>query len=258
MRPVTYAFLDAPLPLAFAHRGGAAAALENSMAAFEGAIALGYRYLETDVHATADGVLLAFHDRTLDRVTGRRGRLRHLTYADVATVRIGGTAAIPRLEDILGTWPDVRVNIDVKDWPAIDPLVETIRRTASLDRVCVASFSDRRLARVRAALGPRLCTSLGPLGVLRLRASSYGRMLSQAAASVVPCAQIPPRAGVVPIVDARLVETAHRRGVSVHVWTVDDPAEMNRLLDLGVEGLMTDRPEILREVLLGRGRWHGS
>jgi glycerophosphoryl diester phosphodiesterase len=258
VRAATYAFLDAPLPLAFAHRGGAAGALENSMEAFERAIGLGYRYLETDVHATADGVLLAFHDRTLGRVTDRQGHLRRLTYGDIAQVRIGGSAAIPRLEDILGAWPQVRVNVDVKDWPAIGPLVETIRRTQARDRVCVASFSDRRLARVRAALGPGLCTSLGPLGVLRLRASSYGRVLARAAATGVPCAQIPPRAGMLPIVDARLVEAAHRRGISVHVWTVDDPAQMNRLLDLGVDGLMTDRPEVLRDVLLGRGRWHGS
>ncbi len=255
--PTPYPFLDAPLPLAFAHRGGAGSGIENSMAAFEYAVGLGYRYLETDVHATSDGVLLAFHDRTLDRVTEQRGRLRQLTAADIDGIRIGGSAAIPRLEDILGAWPDVRVNVDVKDWPAIGPLVETVRRTGALDRICVASFSDRRLARVRAALGPALCTSLGPLGVLRLRVTSYGRLLGRAAASGVPCAQLPVRAGPVPVVDRRLVDAAHRRGLSVHVWTVDDPADMRRLLDLGVDGIMTDRPEVLREVLLGRGLWHG-
>ena len=227
------------------------------MAAFERAVALGFRYLETDVHATADGVLLAFHDRTLDRVTDGRGRLRRFTAAEIDRIRIGGSAAIPRLEDILGAWPDVRVNVDVKDWPAIGPLVETLRRTDALDRVCVASFSDRRLAQVRAALGPQLCTSLGPLGVVRLRVSAYGLMLNRAAGSAVPCAQTPPRAGPLPVVDARFIAVAHRRGIAVHVWTVDDPPEMHRLLDLGVDGIMTDRPEVLREVLLGRGLWHG-
>jgi glycerophosphoryl diester phosphodiesterase len=258
VRHSQYAFLDAPLPLAFAHRGGAGLELENSMAAFERAVALGYRYLETDVHATADGVLLAFHDRTLNRVTDQRGRLRQLTAAEIDGIRIGGSAAIPRLEDILAAWPDVRVNVDVKDWPAIAPLVDTVRRTGALDRICVASFSDRRLTRVRAALGPELCTSLGPLGVIRLRVSAYQRVLGRIAASGVPCAQIPPRAGPIAVVDSRLIDTAHRRGVSVHVWTVDDPREMNRLLDLGVDGIMTDRPEVLRDVLLGRGLWHGS
>jgi glycerophosphoryl diester phosphodiesterase len=256
--PVAYPYLDAPRPLAFAHRGGAAAALENSLAAFQQAIDLGYRYLETDVHATADGVLLAFHDRTLDRVSDRSGRIASLAYADVARARIGGVAPIPLLEDVLGTWPDVRVNVDVKEANAIGPLVEAIRRTRTIDRVCVASFSDRRLAAVRAALGPRLCTALGPLGVARLRLASYAGILGRARAADVPCAQVPARIGGVPIVDERFVDKAHSRGVTVHVWTVDDPAEIRRLLDLGVDGIMTDQPGLLRDVLIARGQWTGS
>ena len=107
-------FLDSPGPLAFAHRGGAAHQPENSWRAFEHAVGLGYRYLETDARATADGVLLAFHDETLDRLTGRKGRIAELPYRTVATALIDGREPIPKLEDLLGSWPDARFNIDVK------------------------------------------------------------------------------------------------------------------------------------------------
>src|SRR5580765_2815301 len=153
-----YPFLDHPGPIAFAHRGGAASGLENSMSAFGRAVELGYRYLETDVHATADGVLLAFHDRTLDRVTDGRGRVADLPWREVRQVRIGGVEPIPTLVELIGAWPQVRVNVDVKDASAIAPLIEVIRHTGAIDRVCVASFSEQRLASVRRELGPRLCT----------------------------------------------------------------------------------------------------
>ncbi|HSR23566.1 MAG TPA: glycerophosphodiester phosphodiesterase [Candidatus Eisenbacteria bacterium] len=255
--PWAYAFLDRA-PIAFAHRGGAAGGLENSLAAFSRAVDLGYRYLETDVHSTADGVLLAFHDRTLDRVTDRAGRVAELPYAEVRRARIGGVEPIPTLEELLGAWPHVRVNIDVKDASAIAPLVEVVRRTGAIDRVCVASFSDRRLAAVRRELGPRLCTALGPRGVAVLRAASTHRLahaLAGGAAGRVPCAQVPDRVGPLRVVTAGFVDLAHRQGQRVHVWTIDDAAEMHRLLDLGVDGIMTDRIDTLRDVLISRGCW---
>ncbi len=255
MGPPAYPFLDAPHPLAFAHRGGAAGGLENSMAAFQQAVDLGYRYLETDVHATADGVLLAFHDHTLDRVTDARGRVAQLPYRQVAQARIGGREPIPRLEDLLGAWPQVRVNVDVKEQAAIGPLIDAVRRTGAIDRICVASFSDARLRAVRGTLGPTLCTSLGPSRATALRLASYAG-LRRLVPRDIPCAQLPNRVGPYRVVDRRLVRAAHRGGLAVHVWTIDDPAEMHRLLDLGVDGLMTDRIDTLRAVLLDRGSWH--
>jgi glycerophosphoryl diester phosphodiesterase len=253
--PGRFAFLDHPGPIPFAHRGGAADGLENSMAAFARAVSLGYRYLETDVHATADGVLLAFHDHRLDRVTDRVGQVARLPWREVRRARIGGLEPIPTLEELLDAWPDVRLNIDVKQAGAARPLAEAIRRTGSLDRVCVASFSTRRLSAVRRLLGARLCTALSSSGVALLRLAAAHRVVHALAPRQVPCAQVPDRVGRLQVTTPALVELAHRHGVRVHVWTVDDQAEMGRLLDLGVDGLMTDRLEALRHVMRERGLW---
>ncbi len=249
----SFPVLDHPGPLAFAHRGGASDAPENTMAAFEHAIGLGYRYLETDVHLTADGVLLAFHDDVLDRVTDRSGAIHELRWSEIRAARVGGAEPIPRFDELLDAWPDIRVNIDPKNDRAVEALAASIGRAGAVDRVIVGAFSDRRLARLRDLLGPRLCTSLGPRGVARLRAAGYG---VPAGSFPSPCVQVPVRHGAVTITDERFVRGAHRYGLQVHVWTVDDPVEMARLLDMGVDGIMTDRPEVLRQVLTDRSSWY--
>jgi glycerophosphoryl diester phosphodiesterase len=251
-----YPFLDAPRPLAFAHRGGAAEGDENTVAAFERAVRLGYRYLETDVQATADGVPVIFHDTNLRRLAGRPEQVSALRWEDLATIRVAGAQAVPQLADVLTGWPQLRFNLDVKSWSAVAPLMDSIRRANAADRVLVASFSDRRLAAIRRGLGPRVATSMGPAEVLRLRlAAVAGRGMLGLTPGVAAAAQVPVRFGPIPVVDRRFVRYAHRIGVQVHVWTIDDPAEMGRLLDLGVDGIMTDRPEVLRDVLLSRGLW---
>lgn len=246
-------YLDHPGPLAIVHRGGAREAAENSAVAFRRAVALGFRYLETDVHVTADGVLLAFHDPRLDRATDARGTIGRLTWAQVSRARIGGTEPIPRLADLLEEFPDVRFAVDPKHDAAVRPLADLLRRMDALDRVCLGSFSDRRLSWLRTALGPVACLALGPRGVARLRtAASTRRAVRLPDAQVVA---VPERVGPARLVDARLVAAAHERGLAVHVWTVDDPGRMERLLDLGVDGIMTDRPTVLRAVLVRRGSW---
>lgn len=254
-----YAFFDHPGPLAFAHRGGAAYAenvgFENSLYAFERAVELGYRYLETDVHASADGVLLAFHDATLDRVTDGAGRISRMTQAQIRRASIGGAYPIPTLAEILSSWPEVRVNVDVKDAGAIEPLARTVQDLTAYDRVCVASFSARRLRRVRRRLGPRVATALGPVGVAGLRLVPAPRLRSLLLSAPVPCVQVPQRVPGLRLVTPGFVERAHRLGKHVHVWTVDDAAAMEHLLDLGVDGIMTDRIDTLRTVLDARGQW---
>lgn len=251
-----YAFLDAPLPLAFAHRGGAEHGVENTMSTFAAAVELGYRYLETDVHATSDGVLVAFHDRTLRRVTGVSGRIEDLSWEQLCDVPVGAGERVPLLADLLGTWPEIRVNIDVKADQAVRPLIDAIGHTSALDRICVGSFSDRRVRQVRAALGLRLCTALAPREAIRLRLAALRNRRGAGGTPGVPCAQLPHRLGPVPVTDSRLVDHAHDLGMQVHVWTVDDAADMERLLDSGVDGIMTDRPTLLRDLLIRRGKWH--
>jgi glycerophosphoryl diester phosphodiesterase len=251
---VTHAYLDAPLPLAFAHRGGAAEGDENTVEAFARAVALGYRYVETDVHATADGVPVIFHDPDLMRLTGSAGTVRGLRWADLATLRIGGAGAVPRLDEVLAAWPEIRFNIDVKEDAAAAPAVAALRRAGAARRALLASFSDRRLSILRALAGPDFATSLGRRSVAWLKLGSLAGLPVRPPASAV-AAQVPPRAGRIGVVDRRFVAYAHRRGLQVHVWTIDSAAEMNRLLDLGVDGIMTDRIEVLRDVYAARGLW---
>jgi glycerophosphoryl diester phosphodiesterase len=221
------------------------------MAAFERAIRLGYTYLETDVQDTKDGVVLAFHDSDLRRTCGRPGRISELPWSEVATARVDGREPIPRLDELLAAWPDARLNIDCKRDSGVSPLADVLERAAVLDRVCVTSFDDRRTARLRRRLGPRLCSTAGPAELAALRVAGYRRTSAHAA-------QVPVRQSFITVVNARFVERVHRRRMHVHVWTIDDAAEMRRLLDLGVDGIMTDRPSVLRDVLIERGQWGAS
>jgi glycerophosphoryl diester phosphodiesterase len=255
---VPHPFLDHDGPLAFAHRGGAADGLENTLPAFERAVRVGCHVLETDVHATADGVLVAFHDATLDRVTDRTGAIERLTWAEVARARVGGRHAVPRLDELITTFPGVRWNLDVKAPGAVAPLIDRLRGdTDLLARTCVGSFSGRRLAQVRLALGRAVCTSASPREVLRFKLSlrRRGRRLVPL---VADCLQVPVAARGLRIVDRRFVAAAADRGLPVHVWTINDRGSMHRLLDLGVHGLVTDHIDLLRDVLLERGSWTGS
>ncbi|MBJ7452078.1 MAG: glycerophosphodiester phosphodiesterase [Blastococcus sp.] len=255
MLPARFAYLDAPTPLAMAHRGGAIEHLENTLPAFQACVDLGYRYLETDVQITADGTLVAFHDATLERVTDRTGRVDSMHWKELSEARIGGREPIVALEDLLGAWPDVKFNLDIKAAGVLAPLMRLVTRMGVADRICLGSFSDARVAAARRLFGPAVCTSLGPRGVAALRLSSYSPRAAGLVRIQAGCAQVPLQLGGRALVDERFLAAAHARGLQVHVWTVDDPDEARAMLDLGVDGIMTDRPAMLREVLEERGLW---
>jgi glycerophosphoryl diester phosphodiesterase len=254
---LSHPFLEHPGPLAFAHRGGTETAPENSVAAFGAAVELGFSYLETDVHLSVDGVVVAAHDERLDRVADRPGAIAELTWAEISTARLGGSEPVPTFEELLRTFPDQRFNVDPKSDGVVEPLVELLRRLDAVERVCIGAFSDDRLTRLRDAFGSALCTSAGPRETVRFVAATRlrGGSRSRRRAAAYQCLQVPTHHRGVEIVTSRFVDTAHARGLQVHVWTVDDPREMHRLLELGVDGLMTDRPSVLRDVLSARGQW---
>jgi glycerophosphoryl diester phosphodiesterase len=252
-------FLDHPRPIAFAHRGGAAHAPENSWTAFEYAIKLGYAYLETDARATSDGMLMAFHDRTLDRVTDGSGPINELPYRDVAAMRVAGSEPIPLIEDLLGAWPDARFNIDLKDEPGISLLPAVLRRTGAWDQVCVTSFSGQRLRTARRLLDRPVCMATSPTAIAGVRCNigtsprwpQIRLLAGHLSRSSVRCAQVPGK-----VATAAFVRRAHALGLDVHVWTINDRAEMTRFLDRGADGIMTDDIAALRDVLIERGQWH--
>jgi glycerophosphoryl diester phosphodiesterase len=225
------------------------------MPAFQACVDMGYRYLETDVRVTADGVLVVFHDPTLERVTDRTGRVESLPWAEVLAARIGGREPILRLEDLLGAWPDVRFNLDIKAAGVLAPLVRTVRRLTITDRICLGSFSDARIAAARRLFGPSVCTALGPRGVAALRLSSYSPRAAGLLGIQAGVAQVPLQLCGRALVDERFLAAAHARDLQVHVWTVDTEEETTAMLDLGVDGVMTDRPAMLRELLEKRGQW---
>lgn len=234
-----------------AHRGGAAEQPENTMTAFAAAVGLGFRYVETDVHATADGVLLAFHDHTLDRVTDRTGDIGALPYGEVRHARVGNEP-IAQFDEVLATWPDLRIHVDAKHLAAAAPLVAAIDRAGAQDRVCIGSFSDRTVRALRHLAHGRICTWMGRGEILALRLASLGVPVPRTGAG---CTQVPIRQGRLPLVDERFVATARRRQVGVHVWTINDRATMEWLLDLGVDAILSDTPTLLKQVFTERGLW---
>ncbi|MEV1290871.1 glycerophosphodiester phosphodiesterase family protein [Pseudonocardia sp. NPDC049635] len=254
-------YLAGPYPRAYAHRGwhlGELAGCENTLAAFVAAADHGLRYVELDVHASADGVPFVHHDPTLDRTTDATGRIDVRPAAELDGVLVRGACRaerLPRLADVLVALPGTRITVELKSDAVVGPTLAVLDEADAWDRICLGSFSDRRLAAARTLAGPRLCTSMGQAAVTGLRARAYRvpeRVLPPLSGTL---AQVPPWFGPIPVAtDRRFVDAAHASGREVHVWTVDDAAEMERLLGLGVDGLLSDRPDRLLAVLGGRTR----
>lgn len=256
--PRVHPYLDVDGPIAFAHRGGAGMAgnegLENTLAALQRAVDLGYRYLETDVRATQDGVVYLCHDADLLRLAGAERPIASMLEAELRELRVGDDQPFVRLEDALTAFPQARFNIDLKSDDVVDPALALLDRLGAYDRVCLGSFSVDRIQRVRTAR-PQALTSFASSEVAAFALGPTRGWRERGVRRGARCLQVPRTRGPLTVVGRRFVERAHAVGCVVHVWTIDDPAEMHALLDLGVDGIVTDHPDLLKDVLLERGQW---
>ena len=249
---MSHPFLTQERPMAFAHRGGALEAEENTAEAFEYAVGLGYSHIETDVHLSRDGVVVVHHDDNFERMFNDRRAIANMDWQDIAALRTKNGASVPRLDEVLASFPATYFNLECKSRDAAGPMAEVVRRADALPRVCTGAFNPKNTAIARQQLGRELCWSPSHGGVARLWAAGWQLPVGRLPFGVV---QVPLHFAGITVVTARFVRAAHARGVKVQVWTVNDEREMVRLLDLGVDGLMTDRPSVLKRILQARGVW---
>jgi glycerophosphoryl diester phosphodiesterase len=251
---VRHPFLDHPSPLPIAHRGGSLEAEENTLPAFAHAVALGFSHVELDVRASRDGVVVVHHDETLARMFGDTRAVSELTWQELSGLRTRGGASVPLLAEVLASWPNLFINIEPKDDAVVEPLAALLLEANALSRVAVGSFAGERTDRLGDLLGPGLCRSPDWRGVLAVRLAGLGLPVRRPDCEVL---QVPQTWRGVPVVVPGFIRAAHRFGLPVQVWTVNDGADMVHLLDMGVDAIMTDRPTLLRDLLRKRGAWHG-
>jgi glycerophosphoryl diester phosphodiesterase len=238
--------------LAFAHRGGNEFAPENSFRAFKSAVDIGYKYLETDVHLTKDGFLIAFHDDTLDRVTDKSGLIRDLTLSEVKKAKIAGTDEIPLLSELLNSFTDCFFNIDCKVDETVQPLINLINNKDFINRVCIGSFSQKRINFIRKSLGKDVKTSMGPAEVILSKFLSYTSLGYNFKSSYT---SIPIRRYGINLLEERNIKYLKSNNQKVIAWTINDEDQMKMLINIGIDGIMTDNLTLLKKVLIEENLW---
>jgi len=259
------AYFGLEYPVRLAHRGSRILWPENTWFAFDASIQdLRYRYIETDIRVTRDGVVVVFHDETLERTTNGTGKvsewdwddLRHLDAAYSFTPNgsdfpLRGTGiGISRLDETFDRYADVCFNIDLKEARSEWPVAEVVTKAQRLDSVLIGSFSDRRISRFRRITMGRVATSAGPSEAMAMFAASRLGRTSRRKADAYQLPQSVKGAAI----DRKLADAIHAAGAQLHVWTVDEPDRMHELFDLGVDGIVSDRPDLLNEVVEARQR----
>lgn len=238
--------------LAFAHRGGNEFAPENSFRAFKSAVDIGYKYLETDVHLTKDGFLIAFHDDTLDRVTDKSGLIRDLTLSEVKKAKIAGTDEIPLLSELLNSFTDCFFNIDCKVDETVQPLINLINNKDFINRVCIGSFSQKRINFIRKSLGKEVKTSMGPAEVILSKFLSYTSLGYNFKSSYT---SIPIRRYGINLLEEKNIKYLKSNNQKVIAWTINDEDQMKMLINIGIDGIMTDNLTLLKKVLIEENLW---
>ena len=231
------------------HRGGNEEKTENTLEAFQYSSDLGFIFMETDVQATKDDEIVVFHDKTLKRIAGLDKKINDLSFKDLKSIDLIKGGNIPSLNELLSSFPDLRFNIDIKTNKAIEKSIEIINHHDAFDRVCLAAFSSIRLKKIRKICGDKLCSSMGMSEILKLVLKSYGFPLNTTQGN---CAQVPISYFGLPVVNKQFIDAAHVANKLVHVWTIDEESKIDNLIDIGVNGVMTDKPSILMKVLKKR------
>ena len=241
--------------MAFAHRGASLDSVENSIDAFDAAYKIGFRNFELDVNASLDREVFVFHDENLKRLTGKNIQFNHLPAAELKRLLVYGKKEIPTLSEVVKKFPDAQFNIDAKSWSVAKPLCKFIDSAKIHDRICIGGFNDLRTKKIVRKLGMQVCHSFGPLGIGWFFLCYFLNVRRTFAAG---CLQLPEKLLRYRLLSRRFVKFAHSCGLKVHIWTVNDEKIMKRLIDLGVDGIMTDDCEMLKEVLKSRGLWKST
>ena len=234
----------------FVHRGGDEVETENTIEAFKYSSDLGFVFIETDVQATKDGHVVIFHDATLKRMAGVNKSIKELTLKEINEIDLLEGGKIPLLSEALETFPDLRFNIDIKTEDALEETIQIIKKMNFLNKTCLASFSSSRLKRIKHLAGPEACISSGQMDIFKMMCQSVGIRLKPTKSQ---CAQIPLKQWGVPVLTKKFIEIAKMQNKFVHVWTIDDKNQMFELIEFGVDGLMTDKPSVLKEAMIEKG-----
>ena len=238
--------------MAFAHRGGTEFAPENTYEAFSAAVDNGYKYLETDVHPNADENLMAFHDPTLDRVTNHIGKIRDFTSQELKKIRVNDKFKIPFLEDLLDSFSQNYFSIDMKSDESVRPLIRVVKKMNAIDRVCFASFNQHRLDYVREEFNNKCITSMGPREIVKTKLCSIFSIKH----NVLPLiSSLPIKRYKIGLLNKRHIDFLKSLNIKVIAWTINDANEIDRLIDLGVDGIMTDNISVLKEILVKKNLW---
>ena len=238
-------YLNTPGVAISAHRGGSMEAPENTLESFKYSLELGCAYIETDVQLSSDGIPYIFHDDDLNRLLGKNVTFNSLHSSEIQNLKLFESFNIPTLETALTTFPDALFQIDLKTDEVAIPAMKIIENLDAFDRVCIASFSSKRLANVN-EIYPRVCLSMGPREILKLLLSSFGLYKKKVPGN---CLQIPIYQYGIKLVTKRFVKYVQSIGLKIHVWTINDVNEMQQLISLGVDGIITDRPKELKKLL---------
>ena len=235
-----------------AHRGASLLASENSFESFRKAFDLGYRVIETDIHSSKDGTAYIFHDITLERLTGENLKISDLKDVDIDSLKINNSSIIPRLSNVFEEFPEGLFNLDAKTWKSTMPIVETIKNMGCCSRVCIGSFNDRRINAIIKELGLETCHSMGTSNVIKFY---LGAQLGIEQHFTSQCIQLPIKMFGISLTTRQVLSYARKLGIKIHFWTVNNPVVMQNLLELNVDGIMTDDCVLLKEIMKEQNKW---